>query len=133
MKFSEHQKYVDKMRDRDTVLVLAFIMLGLNLWQGEVLYLKAQGLILLVGMIFPKIFKPLRILWFKLGEVLGTLSSKVILSLAYIFILSPVALMKKSYYQKRFALNLKNRKEAHYTSLIKEEVTYDEEHLRHPF
>lgn len=133
MKFSEHQKYVDQMRDRDTVLVLAFIMLGLNLWHGEILYLKAQGLVLLIGMVIPKIFKPIRIFWFKLGEALGAVSSKIILSLAYILILSPVALFKKSYYQKRFALNQKNSNQNRYTSLIKEEVTYDEEHLRHPF
>lgn len=62
-------------------------------------------LITMLGFFLPQFFTPIRIVWFGLGELLGAISSRVILSLAYLFVLFPVSLFKRRYFQERFYLN----------------------------
>lgn len=90
------------LRLRDTVMAFAFICLLANFYSQKTGFLYALGLILLLGMISPKLFTPLCSLWFGLAEVLGGFMSRVILFLAYLGIVSPMALLKRTHLREKF-------------------------------
>lgn len=49
--------------------------------------------VVLLAMVFPKVLKPLAMLWFGLSHILGMIMPRVILSLIFIVILCPIGLM----------------------------------------
>ncbi len=51
--------------------------------------------LLLLGSLLPKILKPLHKAWMSLAILLGFVSTQIILSLLYFFIITPIALIAK--------------------------------------
>jgi hypothetical protein len=72
------------------LILLLFIAFGKNLKLAP-----WTILVTLLLMVQPKLFKPWAALWFGLSEVLGTVMSKVILSLLFFVLVTPVALVRK--------------------------------------
>lgn len=84
-----------KAQCRDAGLALILILL-LFIAIGKYVKLAPWAiLVTLLLMVQPKIFKPWAALWFGLSEVLGTVMSKVILSLLFFVLVTPVALVRK--------------------------------------
>ena len=86
---------VDRKKSRDTSMVAVLVLLVLNCFSGNVLYVEMAIIVLLAGMIVPVIFKPLAYLWFGLAKITGSVGSLVLLSLVYFVILFPVAILRK--------------------------------------
>ena len=85
----------NQRRNTDTGLALTLIVL-ITAWffNQIVLILPAIGLLLL-AMVWPPAFKPLAPLWFGLAHFMGGLVSKILLSLVFIFIVTPVGLLRR--------------------------------------
>lgn len=86
---------VDKRKAYDTGLALVLILLLLELYAGNRLYLKIALPVLVVNMIFPLVFKPLAYLWFGLAQLMGTVASKVLLFIVYVLMVLPVGLIRR--------------------------------------
>ncbi len=85
-------------RDQCKDAGLALILVGLialqishAAWLGPALIV-----VTLLLMIRPELFKPFAALWFGLSELLGTVMSKLILSLLFFLMVTPVALIRKA-------------------------------------
>jgi len=74
----------------------ALILIGLIAWQISKAAWLGPALIVvtLLLMIKPELFKPFAALWFGLSEMLGTVMSKVILSLVFFVLVTPMALLR---------------------------------------
>jgi hypothetical protein len=81
---------------RDTGMALVLICLLLAWFMNRRDFLGAGVLLLLLDMIWPSAFKPAAKLWFGLSHVLGTVMSKIILSLAFFVVLTPVGLLRRA-------------------------------------
>jgi uncharacterized membrane protein len=57
----------------------------------------AAGAVLVLTMTWPLAFKPLARVWFGFSHFLGTIVSKVILSLVFFLIVTPVGLLRKAF------------------------------------
>lgn len=53
------------------------------------------GLLILFGVLFPQLLKPLNRIWMSLAIVLGYFMSRVILTVLFYFVLTPIALLAK--------------------------------------
>ncbi|MGB5287365.1 MAG: SxtJ family membrane protein [Ignavibacteriaceae bacterium] len=53
------------------------------------------GLLILFGALFPKILKPLNRIWMSLAIILGFIMSRVILTILFYLVLTPIALLAK--------------------------------------
>lgn len=51
--------------------------------------------LLVISMTFPGFYRPLAWFWFGLSHILGTVMSKVLLTLAFFVVVTPVALIRK--------------------------------------
>ncbi len=79
---------------RDTGMALTLVGLIVFLATREIRYATIATAILLLDMIWPSFFKPLAKVWFGLSHVLGTVMSKVILTLAFFLVLTPMGLLR---------------------------------------
>ncbi len=86
---------IDKGKARDTGLAMVLILLLLELYITNRLFLKIAVPVLVVNMIVPQVFKPLAYLWFGLAHLLGTVFSKVLLFIVYGLMVLPVGLVRR--------------------------------------
>ncbi|EHJ48758.1 hypothetical protein DFW101_2754 [Solidesulfovibrio carbinoliphilus subsp. oakridgensis] len=79
---------------KDTGMALVLVSLIVFFVTREVRYATIAAGILLLDMISPSLFKPAAKLWFGLSHVLGTVMSKVLLSLIFYLVLSPMGILR---------------------------------------
>jgi len=80
-------------RDMGIIIALIFIFFGLR--QSSTLYIKIAFSALLIALIVPVLYKPVTKVWFMIGVYLGKISSILSLSIVYIAVLLPVALLMR--------------------------------------
>lgn len=79
---------------KDTGMALVLISLIVFFATREIRYVTIATLLLVLDMISPPLFKPAAKLWFGLSHVLGTVMSKVLLSIIFYLVLSPMGLLR---------------------------------------
>ena len=84
---------VDQARDTGLALVL-FLLLLVRVSKQDNLVLLAMG-ILVLTMLWPAVFRLPARLWFGLADFMGTVSSKILLSLVFVLLLIPMAGLRK--------------------------------------
>ena len=93
MKSDHKTPSTEKCKDSGLALVL-ICLLCYQAWKLPFLLLLAV-IFLLVAMIYPLIFKPFARLWFALSTVLGTLVSKIILTVLFFVLVFPIGLARR--------------------------------------
>ena len=79
---------------RDTGMALVLVSLIVFFITREIRYVTIGTGLLLLDMIAPALFKPAAKVWFGLSHVLGTVMSKVILTLTFFVVLTPMGLLR---------------------------------------
>jgi len=86
-----------KAQARDTGMALVLICL-LVAWFGHRRdFVGYAILLLLLDMVWPSAYKPAAKLWFGLSHVLGTVMSKILLSVVFFVVLTPVGLLRRAF------------------------------------
>lgn len=86
---------ISKDQSRDTGLVIVLILLiGARFWGKSELILPALG-VLLLTMTFPVVFRPLAWLWFGLSRVLAEVVSRILLTLLFGVVVTPVGVIRR--------------------------------------
>jgi len=80
---------------RDTGMALVLICLLIAWFAGRRDFVGYAILLLLLDMVWPSAYKPAAKLWFGLSHVLGAVMSKVILSVVFFAVLTPVGLIRR--------------------------------------
>ena len=80
---------------KDTGMAFALLCLIICLLTGSRIWLVAGTVIILLDMIYSKMFFIPAILWFTLANILGWISSKVLLTLIFFIIITPIGLIRK--------------------------------------
>lgn len=81
---------------RDTGMALTLLcLLGGYFWQAQGLVFAAIVLLVLT-MVWPRAFRPLAVLWFGFSHFLGTLMSRVILTLLFFGLVTPIGLLRRA-------------------------------------
>jgi hypothetical protein len=84
---------VEKCKDSGLALVLV-CLLCYQVWKMPVLMLLAI-LFLVIAMTYPLIFQPFARLWFGLSIMLGTVVSKIILTVLFFVLVLPTGLVRR--------------------------------------
>jgi len=85
----------DKSSQKDAGMAYGLLLILLGFFFKDWNYFGAAGALLFVTMASPKLLKYPAIIWFKGSEILGSLTSKILLTLIFYFIISPVAVVLK--------------------------------------
>ena len=88
-------KNISKQQSQDTGMAMVLLLLLLDL------KMKRQGLLVgavvlhVLNMTVPKIYKPIAIVWLGFSHVLGTIMSKVLLSILFFGVVTPIGLLRR--------------------------------------
>jgi hypothetical protein len=122
---------VDRDQAKDTGMAMVLICLIAFLVTG-VRWLTILALVLLlVNMVWPSAYKPLGRLWFGLSHVLGTIASKVLLSVLYFLLVTPVGLLRRLL--GKDSLQLKAWKQGRDSVFTRRDHAFTAEDIEHPF
>lgn len=84
-----------KAQARDTGMALVLICLLIAWFAKRHDFVGWAILLLLLDMTWPQAYKPAAKLWFGLSHVLGTVMSKVLLSVVFFVVLTPMGLLRR--------------------------------------
>jgi hypothetical protein len=84
-------------RSRDTGMAMVLLLLLSLLKWGRTELLVAALIALVVTMIAPQAFRPLAVVWFGLAHVLGAVMSRVLLSLVFGLVVTPIGLLRRAF------------------------------------
>lgn len=80
---------------KDTGMAMVLIFLLIGIFADNRLSLSAALVLLIVNMIWPPLFKPVARLWIGLSFLLGTVMSKVLLTVVFFLVVTPVGIVRK--------------------------------------
>lgn len=80
---------------KDSGIIAAIIAIGLGFFIKDHIFFYVSLFILITEIVFPVLLYPFALFWFNLAEVLGIVSNKILLTIVFLLILTPVALIKR--------------------------------------
>jgi hypothetical protein len=80
---------------KDTGLALTLLCLLIVQFRHAYQLVPLAMLFLILTMVWPKIFRPVAGLWFGLSHLLGNFMSKVILSILFFVLVTPIGLIRR--------------------------------------
>lgn len=75
--------------------VAVLVLLVASLLHPAKIWIVSSCLLLLINMTVPLVFYPFAWAWFRLGELLGNITSFIILSVVFIVVVIPVGVVRK--------------------------------------
>jgi hypothetical protein len=88
-------KKVSREQARDSGMVIVLICLIIGLTAGNHLFFKIAIGALFIDMIWPKIFLPAAIIWQGFANITGGIMSKIILTLIFFLVVTPIGFLKR--------------------------------------
>ena len=82
-------------QSRDTGMAMVLICLLLEIYTHHQQLIVIATLLLIVNMIYPKMYKPFAIVWFGFSRILGTVTSKIVLTVIFFLLITPVGVFRK--------------------------------------
>ena len=108
--------------------VLSLVLLIAGMVSENLLWNKLAGLILLLTVLIPVVFKPLNRLWFSFGWLVERFFSMIILMLVFYLIVTPVAWLRRVFCDD--ALSLRAFKKDESSVFVIKDKTYSAEDLK---
>ncbi|HWO29346.1 MAG TPA: hypothetical protein VNO32_11175 [Candidatus Acidoferrum sp.] len=93
MEFFKQKMTKDQSRDTGMAMVLLVLIIFLKTRRNGLLY--AAIVLHVVNMIVPRIYAPVAVVWLGLSHVLGTVMSKVLLSILYFGLVTPIGVLRR--------------------------------------
>lgn len=88
-------KTISKKQASDTGMAMVLILLLVGLYSQNILYFKIAVLVLVINMTFPMFFYPFAVVWLGFSTLLGTVVSKILLTIVYIIMVIPLGLFRR--------------------------------------
>jgi hypothetical protein len=86
------------------------------------------GLLILLGIVFPQLLKPLNKIWMGLAIILGFIMTRVILSILFYLVITPIGFIAKLFGKKFMDLNYNKSAKSYWerrTIIQKKPIDYD--------
>jgi hypothetical protein len=88
-------KSITRQQSQDTGMAMVLLLLiGALSWKRDGLVVAAV-IVLVADMTAPQLFAPLAVVWFGLSHVIGSVMSKVLLSVVYVVVVTPVGIVRR--------------------------------------
>ena len=120
---------VEKCKDSGLALVL-ISLICYQVWKLEIFIISAI-IFLVVAMTYPLIFQPFARFWFALSTALGTVVSKIILTVLFFVIVLPIGLVRRAL--GKDAMQMKSWKKGKESVFRTREHQFTAKDLEHPY
>ncbi len=103
--YSYFPRTISKKQASDTGMAIVLILLLVGLFSEDNFYYKIAIPVLVINMIFPMLYYPFAIFWLGFSHLLGTVMSKIILTIVYILLVIPVGIIRRIFGKDSLQLN----------------------------
>ena len=93
MNFFQTKMTKDQCKDTGMAIALLFLLVFVKTRRNGWLY--AALAVQVIDMVLPKIFAPVAVVWFGLAHILGTIMSRVLLSILFFGLVTPVGVLRR--------------------------------------
>ena len=122
---------ITKDQAKDSGMAIMLILMIIGFFTNNDLFYKIAIPVLLMNMIFPMFYYPFAILWFGLSNLLGTIVSKILLSVVFFIIVLPIALLRRLF--GKDSLLLKKFKKSSESVMVIRNYKYKSSDLEKPY
>lgn len=116
---------------KDTGMAMVLICLLLGYFGKFPKFLGVSIILLLLTMAVPKIFRPLAGLWFGLSHVMGQVVSKIVLTLIFFLVVTPIGLIRR--WSGADTLQLKKWKKGSESVFVERQGAIQDQDLANPY
>ena len=120
----------DESRDTGMAMVLLSLILFVVFKRNERFILVAIVLHIL-NMVVPLVFRPVAVIWLGVSHLLGTLMSKVLLSIVFLLVVVPVASVRR--WLGKDSLKLRAFKAGQHSVMVERNHTFTKGDLEKPY
>lgn len=124
-------KSITPLQERDTCLAVSFLLLLIWLFTHQPIWIYIAMCLMLPGMIWPRAFHPVAVVWFGIAKIMGHFMSAILLTIIWTVMVLPVGFIRRL--AGRDALNLKQWHNGAASCFVKRDHTYTPEDLKHPY
>ena len=93
MELSVKKMTKDQSRDTGMAMVLLLLLIYLKTRRDGLVY--AAMILHVANMIVPRVYAPVAVLWLGLSHVLGTIMSKILLSILFFGLVTPIGVLRR--------------------------------------
>lgn len=115
----------------ETGLVLALLALLTGIFSKSEVWLYLSAGLILIALIFPKLYYPFAVIWFGFSAILGLITSRIILYAIFFIVVTPVGLIRRMAGKDR--LKLKDFKSGGISAFTVRNHLFVKEDLDHPY
>ena len=131
MKKNYFPSKISKDQAKDTGMAMVLILLLLGVLLQNYLFVKFGILCLITAMAIPLLYKYVAIFWLGLSHFIGTFASKILLSVIFFLIVSPVGLIRRLLGYD--TLKLKQFKAGTESVMLSRNHTFKKEDINKPY
>jgi hypothetical protein len=129
MQFLERKITKDESRDTGMAMVLVFlILLATRKREG---YLFAAIALHVLNMIVPQVYRPVAKLWLGLSDLLGSVVSKLLLSIVFFAVVTPIGIVRRLF--GKDSLKLRTFKASQESVMLERNHTFVGSDLERPY
>lgn len=89
------KRKITKDQSRDTGMAMVLLFLLIFLGRKKEGWLFVAMALHVINMIVPNIYKPIAVLWLGLSDLLGAVTSKILLGLLFFIVVTPIGIFRK--------------------------------------
>lgn len=119
----------DQAKDTGMAMVLICLICGLSL--GRPVFYPLAAALLVLNMIWPGAYKPAAKVWFGLSHKLGSVVSRILLTVVFYLLVAPVGLLRRI--AGKDSLRLKAWKRGKDSVFRRREHVYSSADIEHPY
>jgi hypothetical protein len=116
---------------KDTGMAMVLICLVLGYWGIFPKFLPVSLALLILTMTWPNAFRPLAVLWFGLSHLLGSVVSRVVLTVLFFVLVTPIGVIRR--WMGADALQLKKWKQGQDSVFVVREGPVQGKDLANPY
>jgi hypothetical protein len=125
------KKEISKDQSKDTGMAMTLLCLLLALSPKRHSFLYLAMALHVVNMIVPSIYRPIAVIWFGLSDLIGALMSKILLSIVFFGVVTPIGVLRRLL--GKDPLKLKAFKTSKESVMVERNYTFTSRDLERPY
>ncbi len=125
------KRKITKDQSRDTGMAMVLLLLLLAASKKKEGYLYVGMVLHVINMIVPSIYRPLAYIWLGLSDAMGLVMSKVLLSIVFFLVVTPIALLRRLF--GKDSLKLRVFKASKESAMVKRDHLFTARDMESPY
>jgi hypothetical protein len=131
----EKNKYfsepIDEHQCKDSGMALVLVCLLIGFFSQKTIFYLFSIIFLIINMTIPTLYRPFARLWLGVSDILGTVVSKIILTLIFFMLVTPVGILRRA--MRKDSLLIKEWKKDTSSAFVVREHLYSADEIEKPY